>query len=353
MAARYADDARDHVAMLRAHDQRDFAAVSLIARGRGCPFVGQFGGVVSGLDVTRSSTAEILKDVGRVRPGFYLASNVARDDVPENVRADPCVREPNWKASGGARRGQLNSFDGYETKYMEATYKLDGTRYAMKCKATRAEHDTGEVHGPVVIQVYVCDPTGNPNKKRRTLGEADAGAASEDTDAAEGQSEAAAAFEASHPICPPLQPISEDGPLAEQPEVVRGATVADAADAASVTDSVTSDVSTAPSSITATTASTTSVPRVDPSAATAAIGQAATEGQNARQQLKELCEKFSADLSIAEVTDVLVPKGSFSFEFAVDGLRCGVGSARSKKEAKEQAAALALRALAREPPRDL
>ena len=125
-------------------------------------------------------------------------------------------------------------------------------------------------------------------------------------------------------------------------EVVRGADA----------DSVTSDV-TAPSSITATTASTASVPRVDPSAATAAIGQAATEGQNARQQLKELCEKFSADLSIAEVTDVLVPKGSFSFEFAVDGLRCGVGSARSKKEAKEQAAALALRALAREPPRDL
>ena len=112
---------------------------------------------------------------------------------------------------------------------------------------------------------------------------------------------------------------------------------------------MTSDV-TAPSSITATTASTASVPRVDPSAATAAIGQAATEGQNARQQLKELCEKFSADLQIAEVTDVLVPKGSFSFEFAVDGLRCGVGSARSKKEAKEQAAALALRALARQPP---
>ena len=77
------------------------------------------------------------------------------------------------------------------------------------------------------------------------------------------------------------------------------------------------------------------------------------KGRYARQQLKELCEKFSADLTIAEVTDVLVPKGSFSFEFAVDGLRCGVGSARSKKEAKEQAAALALRALAREPPRDL
>ena len=212
----------------------------------------------------------------------------------------------------------------------------------MKCKATRAERADSSVHGPVVIQVYVCDPTGNPNKKPRTLGEADAGAASEDADAAEGQSEAAAAFEASHPTCPPLQPIAEDGPLAEQPEVVRGA------DAASVTSDVT-----APSSITATTASTASVPRVDPSAATAAIGQAATEGQNARQQLKELCEKFSADLTIAEVTDVLVPKGSFSFEFAVDGLRCGVGSARSKKEAKEQAAALALRALAREPPRDL
>ena len=42
-------------------------------------------------------------------------------------------------------------------------------------------------------------------------------------------------------------------------------------------------------------------------------------------------------MTIAEVTDVLVPKGSFSFEFAVDGLRCGVGSARSKKEAKTSA----------------
>ena len=70
------------------------------------------------------------------------------------------------------------------------------------------------------------------------------------------------------------------------------------------------------------------------------------KGRYARQQLKELCEKFSADLTIAEVTDVLVPKGSFSFEFAVDGLRCGVGSARSKKEAKENAAENALRALA-------
>ena len=66
-----------------------------------------------------------------------------------------------------------------------------------------------------------------------------------------------------------------------------------------------------------------------------------------------LATKACAEFSYAEVTDVLVPKGSFSFEFAVDGLRCGVGSARSKKEAKEQAAALALRALAREPPRDL
>ena len=173
-------------------------------------------------------------------------------------------------------------------------------------------------------------------------------------------------WEERHPLAlhdvPVLEDVSGDAVVLDEfprrlgarhsEQVVRGATVADAADAASVTDSVTSDV-TAPSSITATTASTASVPRVDPSAATAAIGQAATEGQNARQQLKELCEKFSADLTIAEVTDVLVPKGSFSFEFAVDGLRCGVGSARSKKEAKEQAAALALRALAREPPRDL
>ena len=91
-----------------------------------------------------------------VRPGFYLASDVARDDVPENVRADPRVREPSWQASGGTRRGQLNSFDGYETKYFEATYQLDGTRYAMKCKATRAERADSSVHGPVVIQVYNC-----------------------------------------------------------------------------------------------------------------------------------------------------------------------------------------------------
>ena len=69
-------------------------------------------------------------------------------------------------------------------------------------------------------------------------------------------------------------------------------------------------------------------------------------GRRPAHRAQELCEKFCADLSI-EVTDVL-PK--VSFEFAVDGLGA---AARSKKEAKEQAAALALRALAREPPRDL
>ena len=45
-----------------------------------------------------------------------------------------------------------------------------------------------------------------------------------------------------------------------------------------------------------------------------------------------------------------VPRGSYAFECVVDDKRCGVGTARSKKDAKEKAAALALRALARAPP---
>ena len=106
----------------------------------------------------------------------------------------------------------------------------------------------------------------------------------------------------------------------------------------------------APSSLTeATTASTASAPRVDPSAATFAIGRAAAEDQNAKQQLKILCDKFSASLTVAAVTDA-VPRGSYAFECVVDGSRCGVGTARSKKDAKEKAAALALWALARAPP---
>ena len=106
----------------------------------------------------------------------------------------------------------------------------------------------------------------------------------------------------------------------------------------------------APSSLTeATTASTASAPRVDPSAATFAMGRAKDEGQNAKQQLKILCDKFSASLTVAAVTDD-VPRGSYAFECVVDGVRCGVGTARSKKDAKERAAALALRALARAPP---
>ena len=90
-------------------------------------------------------------------------------------------------------------------------------------------------------------------------------------------------------------------------------------------------------------------PGIDPSAATFAIGRAAAEGQNAKQQLKILCDKFSASLTVAAVTDA-VPRGSYAFECVVDGVRRGVGTARSKKDAKERAAALALRALARQPP---
>ena len=108
-------------------------------------------------------------------------------------------------------------------------------------------------------------------------------------------------------------------------------------------------VTAAPSSLTeATTASTASAPRVDPAAATFAIGRAAAEGQNAKQQLKILCDKFSASLTVAAVTDA--PRGSYAFECVVDGVRRGVGTARSKKDAKERAAALALRALARAQP---
>ena len=112
-------------------------------------------------------------------------------------------------------------------------------------------------------------------------------------------------------------------------------------------------VTAAPSSIaeatTPSTHSTAPAPRVDPSAATFAIGRAADEGQNAKQQLKILCDKFSASLTVAAVTDD-VPRGSYAFECVVDGVRRGVGTARSKKDAKERAAALALRALARQPP---
>ena len=65
----------------------------------------------------------------------------------------------------------------------------------------------------------------------------------------------------------------------------------------------------APSSLTEATTpsthSTASAPRVDPSAATFAIGRAAAEDQNAKQQLKILCDKFSASLTVAAVTDAV------------------------------------------------
>ena len=169
MEVKYADDARDHVEMLRAHersrDAQGFARLKSIARRRG-PFYGDFGGVVSDIDITRRSTAQILQDVGRVRPGDYLASDVKNDAVPEDVRATPAVREPSWHAAGGTKRHQLNTIAGYETKYFEATYALDGEPYAIKCKATRAERDNGEVHGPVLITVYQGAPKDGRAKKR-------------------------------------------------------------------------------------------------------------------------------------------------------------------------------------------
>ena len=88
---------------------------------------------------------------------------------------------------------------------------------------------------------------------------------------------------------------------------------------------------------------------IDPAAAAFALGRAAADGQNAKQQLKILCDKFGARLTVAAVVDD-VPRGSYAFECVVDEKRCGVGTARSKKDAKEKAAALALRALARAPP---
>ena len=102
----------------------------------------------------------------------------------------------------------------------------------------------------------------------------------------------------------------------------------------------------APSSIPDATAA---APGIDPAAAAFAIGRAAAEGQNSKQQLKILCDKFGASLTVAAVTDA-VPRGSYAFECVVDDKRCGVGTARSKKDAKEKAAALALQALARAPP---
>ena len=88
---------------------------------------------------------------------------------------------------------------------------------------------------------------------------------------------------------------------------------------------------------------------IDPAAAAFALGRAAAADQNAKQQLKILCDKFGARLTVAAVVDD-VPRGSYAFECVVDGARRGVGTARSKKDAKEKAAALALRALARAPP---
>ena len=101
----------------------------------------------------------------------------------------------------------------------------------------------------------------------------------------------------------------------------------------------------APSSIADATAPT----GIDPAAAAFALGRSTDDGQNAKQQLKILCDKFGASLTVAAVIDD-VPRGSYAFECVVDDKRCGVGTARSKKDAKEKAAALALRALARAPP---
>ena len=58
----------------------------------------------------------------------------------------------------------------------------------------------------------------------------------------------------------------------------------------------------------------------------------------------------AAKKTFEEIKAKAEASGAYAFECVVDGSRCGVGTARSKKDAKERAAALALRALARAQP---
>ena len=91
---------------------------------------------------------------------------------------------------------------------------------------------------------------------------------------------------------------------------------------------------------------------IDAASAEAAI--AATQGTtqtNCRQQLKELCERFGTALAFSDATPA--PGGGFVCEVSVGNAHVGRGVGPRKVLAKENAAENALRALAREPPRDL
>ena len=68
-------------------------------------------------------------------------------------------------------------------------------------------------------------------------------------------------------------------------------------------------------------------------------------------QLKELCERFRVALHFSNMTNG--PRGGFVCEVSVANTRVGRGIGPRKALAKENAAENALRALAREPPRDL
>ena len=89
-------------------------------------------------------------------------------------------------------------------------------------------------------------------------------------------------------------------------------------------------------------------------AASAAAAFAATQGTtqtNCRVQLKELCDRFGAALAFSDATPA--PGGGFACDVSVGNAHVGRGVGPRKVLAKENAAENALRALAREPPRDL
>ena len=67
-------------------------------------------------------------------------------------------------------------------------------------------------------------------------------------------------------------------------------------------------------------------------------------------QLKELCERFRVALAFSDAMPC--PVDGFVCDVSVGNTRVGRGVGPRKALAKENAAALALRALAREPPRD-
>ena len=99
----------------------------------------------------------------------------------------------------------------------------------------------------------------------------------------------------------------------------------------------------------------TSIPAprvIDAASADAAL--AATQGTtqtNCRVQLKELCDRFRIALAFSDA--MLCPVDGFVCDVSVGNTHVGRGVGPRKALAKENAAENALRALAREPPRDL